>query len=478
MKYHGSKIQPWMRHLFLRLFSSIFGVVFLILEARFLLLNFDMINNKAALHNSLMNLLVAVLITLLIGFCVAPFWKRLYFMQRLSQMIWQSKFYQVNDVEEPNAFNEKIRAKVKREMVTWAKIRFKMHGDHLYIACYMGGYAFQSELENLSTKLEAMFHADVVGMKQDGYYYVYHIRLHIYKSRLQIADMKPQDYIIPLMKGLKWNVSKVPGALITGEAGGGKTYFMLSLISALLKMDARLKIYDPKNADLADLASIDGFTKVHEVQTNMNKIAESIRLTVAEMERRYEYVKTLPNYKVGEDFSYYGLPPVVIIFDEYLAFSKKLEKEKHKVEAQLSDLALKGRQMGFFVIFGMQRADADALRADIRDQLGARFVLGDLSPDGYRMTFKGLPKRYVATGEAGRGYCYIKGVTSCVQTFYAPFVPPNYQFLEKIQESFVCSALGASALEVPGGAIANEQEQTCAAERRAIEEDGKGEIEK
>ena len=44
--------------------------------------------------------------------------------------------------------------------------------------------------------------------------------------------------------------------LIAGGTGGGKTYFLLTIIQALLKSDAELFILDPKNADLADLGTI------------------------------------------------------------------------------------------------------------------------------------------------------------------------------------------------------------------------------
>ena len=47
-----------------------------------------------------------------------------------------------------------------------------------------------------------------------------------------------------------------PHALIAGGTGGGKTYFLLTLIEALLHTNAVLYILDPKNADLADLWTV------------------------------------------------------------------------------------------------------------------------------------------------------------------------------------------------------------------------------
>lgn len=44
--------------------------------------------------------------------------------------------------------------------------------------------------------------------------------------------------------------------LIAGGTGGGKTYFILTLIEALLRTNAILFVLDPKNADLADLQAV------------------------------------------------------------------------------------------------------------------------------------------------------------------------------------------------------------------------------
>ena len=44
--------------------------------------------------------------------------------------------------------------------------------------------------------------------------------------------------------------------LIDGGTGGGNTFFILTLIEALLHTDSKLYILDPKNADLADIGSV------------------------------------------------------------------------------------------------------------------------------------------------------------------------------------------------------------------------------
>lgn len=55
------------------------------------------------------------------------------------------------------------------------------------------------------------------------------------------------------MKNVWWEYDKLPHMLI---AGGGKTYFILTIIEALLRSNAVMYVLDPKNADLVDLSVV------------------------------------------------------------------------------------------------------------------------------------------------------------------------------------------------------------------------------
>ena len=58
------------------------------------------------------------------------------------------------------------------------------------------------------------------------------------------------------MKNVWWEYDKLPLMLIAGGTCGGKTYFILIIIEALLRCDSVMYILDPKNSDLADLAAV------------------------------------------------------------------------------------------------------------------------------------------------------------------------------------------------------------------------------
>ena len=75
-------------------------------------------------------------------------------------------------------------------------------------------------------------------------------------SPITIDEVRAENGCLRLMKNLVWEYDALPHALIAGGTGGGKTYFLLTLIEALLHTNAVLYILDPKNADLADLGTV------------------------------------------------------------------------------------------------------------------------------------------------------------------------------------------------------------------------------
>ncbi|HEN7350206.1 TPA: hypothetical protein U7J88_002103, partial [Streptococcus agalactiae] len=201
-------------------------------------------------------------------------------------------------------------------------------------------------------------------------------------SRISIDEVEAKDGKLRLMKNVWWEYDKLPHMLIAGGTGGGKTYFILTLIEALLHTDSKLYILDPKNADLADL----------------------------------------------------GLPAHFLIFDEYVAFMEMLgTKENTAVMNKLKQIVMLGRQAGFFLILACQRPDAKYLGDGIRDQFNFRVALGRMSEMGYGMMFgSDVQKDFFLKRIKGRGYVDVG--TSVISEFYTPLVPKGYDFLEEIKK--------------------------------------------
>lgn len=165
--------------------------------------------------------------------------------------------------------------------------------------------------------------------------------------------------------------------------GGGKTYFILTLIEALLYTDSNMYILDPKNADLADLGSV-----LENVYYKKEDMVFYIDNFYEEMMKRSEDMKQMENYKTGENIAYLGLPANFLIFDEYVAFMEILwAKENTAALNKLKQIVMLGRQAGFFLILACQRPDAKYLGNGIRDQFNFRVALGRMSEMGYGMMF-------------------------------------------------------------------------------------------
>src|SRR5699024_3316048 len=159
-----------------------------------------------------------------------------------------------------------------------------------------------------------------------------------------------QDGSLKLMESFYWEYDKLPHMLIAGGTGGGKSYFILTLIEALLKTDAKLYVLDPKNADLADLSVV-----MPEVYYKKEDITACIDKFYDGMMARSEAMKLMENYKTGENYAYLGLAPHFLIFDEYVAFMEMLTtKENAAVLNKLKQIVMLGRQAGYFLILACQ----------------------------------------------------------------------------------------------------------------------------
>ena len=58
-------------------------------------------------------------------------------------------------------------------------------------------------------------------------------------NRITIDEVRAENGSLRLMKNLVWEYDALPHALIAGGTGGGKTYFLLTLIEALLDVYKR-----------------------------------------------------------------------------------------------------------------------------------------------------------------------------------------------------------------------------------------------
>ena len=248
-------------------------------------------------------------------------------------------------------------------------------------------------------------------------------------NRISIDEVVAENGGLRLMKNLVWEYDSLPHALICGGTGGGKTYFLLTIIEALLRTNADLYILDPKNADLADLGMV-----MENVYHTKDDMIDCVNTFYKGMVTRSEEMKLHPNYRTGENYAYLGLAPQFLIFDEYVAFLEMLTtKESTALLSQLKKIVMLGRQAGYFLIVACQRPDAKYFGDGIRDNFNFRVGLGRMSELGYGMLFgSDVKKHFFQKRIKGRGYCDVG--TSVISEFYTPLVPKGYDFLGTIGE--------------------------------------------
>ena len=306
-------------------------------------------------------------------------------------------------------------------------------------------FQLKSISEIMEDKLESGLYCELTDKTLHDGYIEYTLLYDMIANRITIDEVRAENGSLRLMKNLVWEYDALPHALIAGGTGGGKTYFLLTLIEALLHTNAVLYVLDPKNADLADLGTVMG-----NVYHTKEEMIDCVNAFYEGMVQRSEEMKRHPNYKTGENYAYLGLPPCFLIFDEYVAFFEMLgTKESVSLLSQLKKIVMLGRQAGYFLIVACQRPDAKYFSDGIRDNFNFRVGLGRISELGYGMLFgSDVKKQFFQKRIKGRGYCDVG--TSVISEFYTPLVPKGHDFLQTIGSLAQARQDGTATCEAKG----------------------------
>lgn len=179
-------------------------------------------------------------------------------------------------------------------------------------------------------------------------------------------------------------------SLIVGATGSGKTYALFGLIYQMLLKRPRYDLWlaDPKRASLYALGR---YLKAQHNEYQIAAIATELHaFHDAMMQRAADMQGALSN---GIDFDYrtLGFSPSVFIIDEYIAFISSVQLQRKEirdaVNADLRDIVLMGRQLGFYIYIVMQKSDATTLPTMLRDSLTLKIVLGAAEDTTYTTAF-------------------------------------------------------------------------------------------
>ena len=362
--------------------------------------------------------------------------------QKLARMVLENQWYeQAERTKQDGFFKDLPSPDTKPKIARFPRMYYRMENGLLYFQVEITMGKYQEPLLHLETKLESGLYCELISRELRDGFVEYTLLYDMVANRIPISEVRAETGRLQLMKNVWWEYDTLPHMLIAGGTGGGKTYFILTVIQALLQTDAILHILDPKNADLADLSTV-----MPEVYYRKEDIAACVSRFCDGMMQRSESMKSMQGYKTGENYAYLGLEPHFLIFDEYVAFMEMLNtREREDVLNRLKQIVMLGRQAGYFLILACQRPDAKYLGDGIRDQFNFRVALGRMSELGYSMMFGEVKKEFYFKNVKGRGYADTgKGV---ITEFYTPVVPKGYDFLREIRKQNSSNNVATSLTE-------------------------------
>lgn len=306
------------------------------------------------------------------------------------------------------------------------------------IRVYNIGGLLSHKVNELGSKLEAFLGNKLIFNTKQLTYTDYTFEL-IKDERLKVTDLNLKkgrnSTAIQLTKKISYDISKVPHGLTVGTTGSGKSMFLNYKILQYASMGADIYICDPKNADLSLLRYVNGFPE-ENVAVTSNQICKILRVVNSQMMNRYDkYFSSQKSF--GKDFTDFGLKPIVVFIDEVTAFVKVSDKKiAEEAMSYIYNIVMMGRQVGILIEVSLQRPDTSVLDGAIRDQLGCRVALGNLSEDGYRMVFGSNFKDYKSIEIKGGGYVQIDGKMTLPAYFETPFFDKSFDFLKELEKYY------------------------------------------
>ena len=162
-------------------------------------------------------------------------------------MVLENKWYESEQRKEDAFFKDLSSSRSKETITYFPKIYYRMKQGLLHIRVEITLGKYQEQLLNLERKLESGLYCELTDKELKDSYVGYTLLYDTIANRISIEDVQAKDGRLRLMENVWWEYDKLPHMLIAGGTGGGKTYFILTLMEALLRTNAILFVLDPKN---------------------------------------------------------------------------------------------------------------------------------------------------------------------------------------------------------------------------------------
>lgn len=230
-----------------------------------------------------------------------------------------------------------------------------------------------------------------------------------------LADLKNDDYVLQLQKGLTIRLDTRPHIAIYGKTGSGKSTQLRSLILQLFQQEADLRFIDGKD----EFSAFDGFydkQKIASEVDDVNVILDDILRIVSERQKIVTS-EVKKQRHLGLRASDIGLKPVVLIADEVGSIVAQMDSKTQKeFNKKLTAIIQRGRSVGVNVIVATQDPSVDTLPQKIRQQFSTRILLGSAKQEIQRMALDDVAT--IGNVEEFTGYYVCDGWTIQPQKFY------------------------------------------------------------
>ena len=228
-------------------------------------------------------------------------------------------------------------------------------------------------------------------------------------------DIKAENYVIKLQKGLEVNLSERAHIAIWGKTGSKKTTVLFGIILQLFTMGADVRFIDGKD----EFGSFKGFYPADKIVSDIEPVFGQLDDILAIIKQRQKLMadEVQKRQKIGLKASEVGLQPVVLVADEIGSIVALMDsKQSKKFLADLTAIIQRGRSVGVSVIASTQDPSTDTLPQKIRQQFATKILLGSANSDIQRMAFG-----EVATAgdvEDFRGFYTCDGLTNQPMKYY------------------------------------------------------------
>lgn len=224
-----------------------------------------------------------------------------------------------------------------------------------------------------------------------------------------------------------WNVSDAPHILVCGVTGGGKSVAQSNIIYHCVQHSEHWRVLaiDVKMVELTRFLKYDNV--VAGVATNVPDGLTIMQFAEQEMMERYELMKDnqvshflkLPNppkaLLVMIDEAYSFLATTNVSSDE----GKELDAQKQEATILLGNIARLGRAAGVHLVVATQRPDAKVIYGEIKQNLPARYALGNMHSTPSGMVLDTNSATRIDGSAKGRGILSIHGTEKDVQGYFS-----------------------------------------------------------